>query len=220
VTHTAAYERFIASMKIGYTEWHDGVPYDLDALSSVSSEELGELEALLIQRMNEDWRDSEALAKVHTGRTIHALKESMKGPNREVRLRAAELLHGMGQLDKLDDVIIEGLRFGELGKGLAQAERLAAAHPSEAVKGALIRGALCSDDGRAVRFVGILFYLHGKAREPFDWKQRPFFLRFNTKDRHERQKAFDEMCRLIGIDGSNVSCSSDNIQASVQLQPG
>jgi hypothetical protein len=133
------------------------------------------------------------------------LQESLTGPNREVRIRAAVLLYAADRLDSLDEVIVEGLRFGELREGLAQAERLAAAQPSAAVKAALLQGALRSDDGRAVRFAAILFFLQGKASEPFDWSERSFFLRFKASDRRERRKAFDEMRQLIGVDGSNVN---------------
>ena len=218
-THTAAYERFIASMKIGYMEHHDGVPYDLEALAAISPEELQEVEALLIRRSNEDWRDVEALAKINSPAAIEAVKASTRGPNREVRIRAAELLAESGRFNNFDELIVEGLQFGKLGSGLAESERLAAAHPSEAVKSALMQGALCSTDGRAVRFVGILFFLHGKADEPFDWSQRPFFLRFNTNDPKERRLVFGEMCQLLGVDGSNVSCGSNNPERAAKDRP-
>ena len=39
----------------------------------------------------------------------------------------------------------------------------------------------------------------GKAKEPFDWKQRPFFLRFNTEDRKERVEVFRELCQKLEI---------------------
>ncbi len=204
-------------MKIGYMEWHDGIPYDLEALASVSPEELAELEALLVRRKDADWRDAEALAKINSPPALRALQASLKGPNREVRIRAAELLHGIGRLDSIDEVIVEGLRFGELGEGLAQAERLAAAHPSAAVIEALLQGALCSSDGRAVRFAGILFFLHGKASEPFDWSQRSLFLRFRTSDRRERREAFDEMCQLIGANGATVNCPSGPFQSAARI---
>jgi len=205
-THTAAYHRFVGSMNIGYSEWHDGEPYDLDALAAVSPGERSQLETLLIQRKDADWRDAEALARIGSPAALRALSDSLRGPNREVRIRAAELLHGLGQLDSLDAFIVEGLCFGELGEGLAASERLAASHPSEAVIAALLQGALCSNDGRAVRFVGILFFLHGKADEPFDWSHRAFFLRFSTHDRDERRKAFESLCQTLGIDGANVKC--------------
>jgi hypothetical protein len=205
VTHTAAYDRFMASMAIGFMEWHDGVPYDLDALAGVSPAELAELEALLIERKDEDWRDVEALARIGTSSAWRAVKESMAGPAREVRIRAAEFLYAAGRLDSLDDVIVEGLRCGDLGDGLAQAERLAAAHPSQSVIAALLEGALCGD-GRAVRFAAILCFLHGKTSEPIDWSKRQYFAPFMTSDRAARRQALDALCRFIGVDGSNVRC--------------
>jgi hypothetical protein len=204
-----AYDRFIASMKIDYMKWHDGEPYDLEALDAVSPEEQAELEALLIQRKDNDWRDVEALAKIKTPTALHALKECMTGPSREIRIRAAELLHQMGELDSLDTVIVEGLRFGELGEGLAQAERLAASHPSEAVKDTLLHGVLCTSDGRAVRFAGILLFLHGKASKPFDGSQQSILSRFTKTDRRERRQAFDELCKILGVDGSQVICEQN-----------
>jgi hypothetical protein len=46
----------------------------------------------------------------------------------------------------------------------------------------------------------MLAFLHGKASEPFDWQQRPFFLRFHTEDRREREAVFRELCAKLGID--------------------
>jgi len=205
MNHTAAYDRFMASMKIGFMEWHDGIPYDLSALAGVSPEELAELEALLVERKNEDWRDIDALARIGTPSAWRAIRESTTGPDREVRIRAAERLYEARRLDSLDEVIIEGLRFGEIGEGLAQAERLAAAHPSDRVIAELLQGALCAD-GRAVRFAAILCFLHGKTSEPIDWTRREHFSRFTTSDPAERRQAFDALCQFIGVDGANVRC--------------
>ena len=57
-----AYERFIASMTITQEMWHDGIGYEIDALSQMTPEEL----TSLAQRMKEcgDWRDVEALAAI------------------------------------------------------------------------------------------------------------------------------------------------------------
>ena len=204
---TAAYGRFIASMNLGYMEWHEGTPYDCDALSDVSSDERAELEDLLIQKKDEDWRVSEALARIGSARALEALDKSATGPNRVVRIRASELLDRMGRPVDFDGLIVEGLKNAALGQGLAECERLAARHPSPAVKEALLDGALRSTDGRAVRFVGILFFLHGKASEPFDWSQRPFFLRFSTDNPRKRRAAFDDLCALLDIDASPVTGS-------------
>ena len=71
-------------------------------------------------------------------------------------------------------------------------------HPEE-VKEALIKGLLNRRGDVAVLFAGMLFYLFGQTKEPFDWKQRPFFLRFNTEYRKERVEAFLELCQELKI---------------------
>ena len=72
-------------------------------------------------------------------------------------------------------------------------------HPPAVVE-TLFHQALSGDGEAAVHFAALLFYLHGKAKEPFDWDHRPFFLRFNTSDRNERRAAFKELCETVGVD--------------------
>jgi len=71
-------------------------------------------------------------------------------------------------------------------------------HPEE-VKEALIKGLLSRKGDVAVHFAAMLFYLFGETKEPFDWKQRPFFLRFKTEDRKERVEVFRELCQKLKI---------------------
>ena len=206
MANTDAYDRFIASMKIGYQEWHDGTPYDLEALDQVSPSERLQLEQRLLARKDEDWRDVEALARINTPAAIAGLKDSLNGPIREVRIRAARLLFERGYLESLDSVIVEGLRNGSVGRGLAECEMLAAEHPSPAVMRELLYGVACSMDDRAVRFAALLFFLCGKAESPFDRRRREFFLRFNSKNPAERRRLFDQLCKTLGLDGSGIQC--------------
>jgi hypothetical protein len=67
------------------------------------------------------------------------------------------------------------------------------------VKEALIEGLLSREGDVATLFAAMLFYLYGKAKEPFDMEQRPFFLRFNTENKQERVQAFRELCRQLNI---------------------
>jgi hypothetical protein len=67
---------------------------------------------------------------------------------------------------------------------------------------ALLRGALVRDGEGAVHFAALAMYVHGKAEEPFDWSQRPFFLRFHTSRVLERRAVFVELCEKIRIDPS------------------
>jgi hypothetical protein len=59
---------------------------------------------------------------------------------------------------------------------------------------------LLSREGEvATLFAAMLFYIYGKADEPFDMTQRPFFLRFNTENKAERLDAFLELCEKLNI---------------------
>ncbi|MFO1015819.1 MAG: hypothetical protein U1E50_18855 [Caulobacteraceae bacterium] len=190
---SAAFDRFIASMIIDQDMWRDGTGYDLAALDELPSEELKAIEALLITRKDEDWRDTEALAHIGTAAAKAALKASTAGPNHQVRLTAAQALQAAGEPHELEQQIVDALESSELYGGLAQAERLAEDYPTEAVKSALLRGALTSTDGRAVRFVALLYFFHGLGKEPFDWDQRPYFLEFLTEDKAERRRLVEAL---------------------------
>ena len=65
---------------------------------------------------------------------------------------------------------------------------------------ALFRAALREEGEAAVHAAARLAYVHGKAKEPFDWELRPLFLRFGEADRMSREAAFRELCALCGVD--------------------
>ena len=85
--------------------------------------------------------------------------------------------------------------FGGLSQPLDDIEEY---HPNE-IKEALIEGLLNREGEVAVLFAAMLFYIYGKATEPFDMKQRPFFLRFNTGNKKERVQVFLELCKQLEI---------------------
>jgi hypothetical protein len=84
--------------------------------------------------------------------------------------------------------------FGGLSEALDQVEKF---HPREVIS-ELFRGVLTRKGDVAVLFAAILTFIYGKSEEPFDIKQRPFFLRFNTEIESERRKVFFELCEKIG----------------------
>jgi hypothetical protein len=45
----------------------------------------------------------------------------------------------------------------------------------------------------------MLFDIYGKGTEPFDMKQRPFFLRFNIENKEDRVQVFLELCNQLKI---------------------
>jgi hypothetical protein len=96
--------------------------------------------------------------------------------------------------------LVEALKTAVAYGGLTQAlEEVLECHPPE-VMDALLRGLLEREGEVAVHFAARLFYLHGKADEPFDWNHRPFFLRFHTEDRAERLAVYRELCAILEIE--------------------
>jgi len=192
-------QRFKASMKIGFEEWHDGIGYDIEAIRIASQVERDAIEQILINHSPRDWRDIEALAEINTKRARETIKEAIKDPNPVVRIAvtrfAPDLVTDNERTQSLTAALQNTEAFWGLSQVLAEVERY---HPKE-IKEALIKGSLNRKGEVAVHFAAMLFYLFGKVKEPFDWEKRPFFLRFNTEDRKERVKVFRELCQKLKI---------------------
>jgi hypothetical protein len=197
--------KFQRSMVMDYQKWHDGDGYDLDALAAATPAERAVIEAILLHRGLKDWRDVEALAALKTPAAENALKAAMQHPDPQIRLaivrNAPELVPEAGRTASLVKAIETASLYGGLSQALDEAAEF---HPTEVVE-ALFRGVLHRDGETAVQFAALLMFLHGKADSPFDWDQRPFFLRFNTQNLQERVAAFAELCGKIGVDSSRYS---------------
>jgi hypothetical protein len=195
-------QRFVASMTMTYDMWHDGVGYDLQTLAAATPKERAEIERVLISRRPRDWRDVEALAQIDSPAARAAVEAALKDPDPQVRREA--MRYASDKVDPADRerrllaLIPTAAPFGGLTEALDDIEEF---HPPSVID-AMLRATLRGDGEAAVHFAAMLFYLHGKAAEPFDWSHRPFFLRFNTTDRAERCAAFEELCRVIGVDAT------------------
>jgi hypothetical protein len=192
-------QRFEESMKIDYEKWHDGLSYDLDALKTASPAERKTIEEILINHSPRDWRDIEALAQINTERAQETIKNAMKDPNPDVRIAVSRFAPNLITNSDRSKSLIQALKNAEIFSGLSQTlDEIETYHPEE-VKEALIDGLLSREGEVATLFAGMLFYIYGKADEPFNWSQRPFFLRFNTENKAEREKAFLELCDKLNI---------------------
>ena len=110
-----------------------------------------------------------------------------------VRSRAAQLV---GDQSDVEAAIASGLFDNN---GWSQAIDLAEECPTPAVKQALLD---CSRKGNStarVNAAAMLLYLCGQSEEPFDWEQRPFFLRFGSDDDAEVQAAWSELRQRTGL---------------------
>jgi hypothetical protein len=192
--------RFLASMVMDYEKWREGIGYDLEALRDASPAERATIEGVLIDHAPRGWRDVEALALLTSDAARAALKDALRDDNAEVRAaviaHAPELVSGEERLASLLRGIAEATSFHGLDAVLSEAS---AFHPAPVVD-ALLRAALHRPGEVAVHFAALLYFIHGRPDEPFDWDHRPFFLRFNTEDRAAREAVFRELCESVKAD--------------------
>jgi hypothetical protein len=194
-----AYTRFLSSMQIDYEKWHDGVGYDLDALAQIHGEEQRRVEAMLIERMEAtpDWRDIEALKAIGTPTAKQTIRKALKSHAPEVRLHAAGQLEDAGESVDIEQHIIDGLQQDMTTGAASKALDLAAEHPTPRIRKALLDAALDGKDSTLrVNAAALAMYLASKAKEPFDWDHRPFFLRFGEEDRDARFAAWKELAAI------------------------
>ena len=192
-------QRFEKSMEIDYEKWHDGIGYDLDAIRFASQTEREEIEQMLIHHSPRDWRDIEALSQIDTKNAQKTIKNAIKDPDPAVRVAVTRYAPNLVTNSERSHSIIEGLKHAKIFGGLSQVlDDIEDYHPAE-VKDALISGLLSREGDVAVLFAAMLFYLYGKAKEPFEMKQRPSFLLFNTEDKEKRLHAFRELCKQLSI---------------------
>jgi hypothetical protein len=192
-------DRFSRSMVLDCDKWHDGVGYDVSLLAEATPADRQAIEAMVLQKGVNDWRDVEVLAALKTTAAENALQQALLTGTAEVRgavMRHAPALVANREKTKL---LVEGLGTAQFYGGLSQMlDEVAEFHPP-AVIAELLRGALHRKGDVAVHFAAMIFFLHGKATVPFDWAHRPFFLRFNTENRAEREAVFRELCAHVGV---------------------
>ena len=189
------YQRFLESMKVGFAEWHDGIGYACEELAELPPEDRAAVEALLVERLTASgtWRDVEALDALGTPGAKEALRVAARHGCPEVRNRALEVLlraepHAFVDLE---EEVVRAVRKGALD--------LAQSHPTPRVRRALLDCARLADPVTRVNAAAMLLYLCGKADEPFDWSQRPFFLRFSTEEKGELRAAWRELRERTGV---------------------
>jgi len=191
----------MASTEIDYERWHEGIGYDLDALRALEGDERLEVEQWLFDRAGNDWRDLQALLATGSDRSRAAVLEQLRRGKLEQRLWAARYLEDDPLLaaDR-EAAVVKGLGEALLYGGLSIALDIATEERTPAMIDALFRAALRDEGEAAVHAAARLAYVHGKAKEPFDWELRPLFLRFGEADRASREQAFRELCKLCGVD--------------------
>ena len=65
---------------------------------------------------------------------------------------------------------------------------------------ALFSCALHGSSVARVHAAALAAYLHGKAKEAFDWDRRPFWLEFGEEDPAKVEAAFRRLCAECSVD--------------------
>lgn len=196
------YDRFVRSMVIDYEKWHDGIGYDLEAITEASETERQKIESELLDRGDCDWNDVEALAQLGTEKAKARLRQVIRSG--DSKAKAAVLFHAPELVDNptRTAMLVDGLKHSDLYQGLSQIlDLIEEYHPPEIVD-TLLWGTLHRSGEIAANFASMLLYIHRLQKSPHDWDLRPFWLRFNTGDATERRTVFVELCEKIKVDPS------------------
>jgi hypothetical protein len=195
-----AYQRFLHSMTSGQEAWRDGSRYDLAALAEATPLERTQIESLLLARGIPDVRDVEALAALGTPAALDRLRLALDRAELGVCMAVWRHCPDLGGDPRRSARLVQALQSARFFAGLSQAlDEVERWHPPELID-ALLRGLLQREGEVACHFAAMLYYLHGRADEPFDIEQREFFWRFNSDSREQRVAALRELCAAIGRD--------------------
>lgn len=179
------------------------VSYHFEAMPRSDASERAALEKHLLANGAKDWRDVQALAALGSPKARRVLSAAFKGANPELAMAilryAPEVATDAERAAAITRALEEAGFFGELSAALDQAAMF---HPPE-VEAALWRGVREREGAVAVHFAALLCFIHGKASEPFDNEQRPWFLRFHTENREERAAMVAELQQKLGLETSS-----------------
>lgn len=182
-----AYDRFRASMVMDFDKWHDGLPYDIEALASVSREEAEEIAAELVAKSTLDWRDVEALRALGTPEALVRVSAAAKAQSDTGGVDAlAHEIETSGWSDATEKRLCEILeRAMVMALALDKLFALAEAYATPAVKAQVFRNArIAGDEATRYAFGAFLLYLNGYADNWYglDQATRPRLLELNSAD--------------------------------------
>jgi len=196
-------ERFRESMKIGFDEWHEGIPYDLEALDALTPDERLVAEDLALSRKARDWRDIQALDHLGSQRCLGEVRKALRSENPEVRAEAVWALRRRESVteQEVEAAIIDALdhRTTTLSKGLTRVLSLALVYRTPAVRRKLLA---CVLDGKNadVRVFSAVYIAFMEGASPSLWESPlwPLYRRFGSGRRSERRQAYLELCAEMG----------------------
>jgi hypothetical protein len=198
---TPAYKRFMAGMETNIMQWPDGQTYDLAAVGEMNEAERAEIVQMLRHRGTMTWREVEVLAAIDTPEARSAVDAASNDHlSPATRLAAASAMHAAGRLAEFDQFLADQIRsLSRLSDGTERALEFARAHPSQTVKQALL-WASWNQTECAPPCAALLCVLAGKAKDASDPALRPMLEKLGVHNSYfDRKRAFEELCKLVGL---------------------
>jgi hypothetical protein len=168
-----AWSTFAASTVMNFDSWHDGLGFDLKALSEMPPVEQNLIRQWLHTRLADrvrdvDLRDLEAAAALDE---TDLLKTLVRHPNHDVRLRAKELLKDPGDVAT---ELCSTLSRSRTEDDVLRSLDLVPSHATPAVRDALI-SRVRKVDGTFINSAMVLLEVFGGVAD--SWAERPFLFR-------------------------------------------
>ena len=187
---SAAYDRFLESLRGTYDQWHDGTGYDLDALRQSTPAERIEAEAHLVVRLKSanNWHDVEALAALGTPSAQAAVECATEHRDVEVRKFVRELLAPPPPPRTAAEEEEDTIRCIEMG-----AINYARSMPTPRVKSAVLDRARHVNPEARARAAVLLLELCGQRCN------ENLLQRFTSQDVKEMRDAWTELRTLTGV---------------------
>jgi hypothetical protein len=192
------FQRFAESVTGVSPEWRETV--DIDALLRLEKDERRAATELLIERLElDDWRAPPAIAAAEARGAVMPMKRRLPLATGRMKIAIARALADLEAIPRADEIVAEVLREGDPESGLVA---LSAAQEMRSVP---VRDALAwsclhhpSPEVRA-NAGATLYYFAGLAGDPLAWNFRPVYLQLAEADPAVRRRAFEEICRDVGM---------------------
>jgi hypothetical protein len=194
-----AMRRFRDSMVMDFDKWHDGTPYDLDALDALTAGERAEVARELASKSTLDWRDVQALERIGTSDALTRIDQAAAAQTDHGGAKAFLSNARSGWTAETEGRFIAVLEAARLMEtSLDSLFSVAEFHPTPQVQASLLRLATAGEPSVRYAFGAFLLYLHGHSDEWYglDDFHRPHLLGL-AEDDEVRAEAEAWLRRMI-----------------------
>lgn len=192
-----SFKRFMDSTKIDYEQWHDGEPYDLEALDDLTQAETNDVIRWVLDRSPADWRDLQVLSHIGSSVTLFKLEKFLESDVRDLRLTAIDLLLEHDRVPDAEDRIVREIETTGDDDSAVRLFFLLPRFNTPAVQQALL-AAMKRGTNFSIQAAAKLMELRGVIDSEWDWTHRPLWLRLKHGETDaDKKEAFEAIRTLV-----------------------